>query len=116
MPQNVKVKLNGKQVKAKSRAGGIKGLHKGVEYLKEVSSNLAPHEEGILQDSAVASVEEAELKGAVSFDTPYSVIQHERLDYKHDEDRQAKYLEEPMLTKKDTILDLVATEIRRALR
>jgi len=52
----------------------------------------------------------------VSYDTPYAVRQHEDLTLRHDPGRQAKYLEEPMQTERGTMLDLVATEIRRSLR
>lgn len=116
MPQNVKIKLNGAQVKAKSRAAGIKGLRLGMEHLLQVAREIVPIEEKILQDSGVASVDEPGLKAAVSFDTPYAVRQHEELTWKHDPGRTAKYLEGPMVTEKDTILELVAAQIRRALR
>jgi len=33
----------------------------------------------------------------------YAVIQHERLDYRHAEGRQAKYLEQPVLAAKRTL-------------
>ena len=36
------------------------------------------------------------LKAAVSFDTPYAVVQHENLTFHHPGGRQAKYLETPL--------------------
>lgn len=116
MAQRAELKLDiGKILKAQ-KAGAVKGLEKGSEHLRGVSSDLAPHEEGTLANTATASVDEANLRAAVSFDMPYAVIQHERLDFKHDEGRQAKYLEEPMMTERDKIGEIVAAEIRRSLR
>ncbi|MER5421662.1 hypothetical protein [Streptosporangium roseum] len=46
----------------------------------------------------------------------YAVRQHEELTWKHDDGRQAKYLEQPMTDERATILELIATEIRRSLR
>jgi len=116
MPQKATLKLNVGAIRQAERAGAIKGLQKAAEHLLEVSRELVPIEEGTLERSGVASVDEAELRAAVSYDTPYAVRQHEDLTLKHDEGRQAKYLEEPMNTERSTMLDIVAAEIRRSLR
>lgn len=116
MPQRAELKLDiGKILKAQKEAAA-RGLQKGAEHLLQVSRELVPHEEGTLERSGVASVDEAGLRAAVSFDTPYAVRQHEDLTLKHDEGRQAKYLEEPMMTERDKIGEIVAAEIRRSLR
>jgi hypothetical protein len=56
------------------------------------------------------------MTSAVSYDTPYAVRQHEELSYRHDPGRTAKYLEGPLREEKDTILAIIAAQVRRALR
>lgn len=51
----------------------------------------------------------------VGFTEFYAAWQHERLDYNH-EDGQSKFLEEPILTEGDNVLDLLAARIREALQ
>ena len=111
-----RLKLNTSQIKARQRAGAIKGLRKAVNHLHERSTAVAPIEESTLINSAVPSVDEAALRGAVSYDTVYAVRQHEELTWKHDPGRQAKYLEEPLNAEAQTMMALVAAAIRRSLR
>lgn len=96
--------------------GAAHGLTLGTEHLLGVSRNRAPIEEGTLERSGEASVDASALKGAVSYNTPYAVRQHEELDWQHDPGRTAKYLEGPLAEEADTIQDLVAAAIRRELR
>ncbi len=93
----------------------FKGLEVAAEHLLQVSSFLAPLEEGTLSRSGEASGDRSQMTTAVSYDTPYAVIQHENLTFRHDEGKQAKYLEEPMHTEKDTIAELVAQPVRDLL-
>ena len=116
MAQRATLKLNIGKVLAAERAGAVRGLKVATEHLLQVSRELVPHEEGTLERSGTPSVDEANLRAAVSYDTPYAVRQHEELTWKHDEGRQAKYLEEPMNTEAATVGELVAAEIRRSLR
>ena len=55
------------------------------------------------------------LTGAVSYDTPYAVRQHEDLTLRHDAGRKAKYLEDPMNEERQVIAGLIAAQIRRSL-
>lgn len=48
--------------------------------------------------------------------TRCAVEQHEELTYQHLPGRQAKYLEQPAQDEADVALELVAAQIRRALR
>lgn len=116
MTQRAKVKFNGAKIRKAQREAAAKGLQKASEHLLQVAREQVPHEEGTLERSGVASVDKANLKAAVSFDGPYAVRQHEDLTYKHDEGRNAKYLEGPMTTERNTMLEMVATELRRSLR
>lgn len=108
-----RIKWNGPAVKAANHAAAARGLGKAVEHLLGVSRAEVPIEEGTLERSGVASVDRDNLIGAVAYDTPYAVRQHEELDWQHDEGRNAKYLEGPMNRERDTMLQLIAAEIRR---
>jgi hypothetical protein len=88
----------------------------GVEHILQVASRRVPNEEGTLERSGRATVDPATLTGAVSFDTPYAVRQHEELGYRHSDGRTAKYLERPMNEERGTVADIVAAQVRRALR
>lgn len=116
MTQRAKVTLNGKKIRKAQRAGAVQGLKKGTEHLLQVSRGEVPHEEGTLERSGTPSVDETNLRAAVSFDGPYAVRQHEDLTYRHDEGRKAKYLEDPMNSEKQVIGEIIAAEIRRSLR
>jgi hypothetical protein len=88
----------------------------GGEHLLQVSRERVPIEEATLERSGVVSVDESSMTSAVSYDTPYAVRQHEELSYRHDPGRTAKYLERPLREEKDTILAIIAAQVRRALR
>lgn len=112
----VRVTWHGPKVKKTARKGAKKGLTDGTEHLLAASTAVVPIEEATLERSGVASVDEATMTGAVSYDGPYAVRQHEDLTFRHDPGRQAKYLEQPMLAERDAILTLIAAAIRRGLR
>ena len=82
------------------------------------ATQIVPIEEGTLGRSGQTSTETQGQAGvgAVSFDTPYAVRQHEELDYRHDEGRSAKYLERPHTEAAGdgTAAAIAATELRKA--
>jgi hypothetical protein len=97
------------EVIAALSASTFDGLELAAEHLLQVSSGLAPHEEGTLERSGDIDTDEDQLQVSVYFDTRYAVRQHEDLTYRHDEGRQAKYLEAPMHEEADVMLELIAT-------
>ncbi|MEU4178200.1 hypothetical protein [Streptomyces sp. NPDC026589] len=107
---------NGDAVLKGTRAGAARGLRLGAEHVLQVSRGRAPIEEGTLERSGTATVDEQQLTAAVAYDTPYAVRQHEEMDYRHDAGRTAKYLEQPMAEEADTVGEIIAAEMRRALR
>lgn len=109
------LKWHGKLATEQERRGAVRGLKLAAEHLLGEARQQVPLEEGTLERSGVPSVDESSLKAAVSFDTVYAVRQHEELTWRHDAGRKAKYLEDPYNTEQDTIRDLIAAEIRRAL-
>lgn len=112
MPASFTLRLN-QRLKPDVHRAAAHGLLLGAEHLLQVSRAQVPIEEGTLERSGVASIDEAALTGAVSFDTPYAVRQHEELDYRHDAGRKAKYLEDPLNDERDTVGRIVASEIRK---
>ncbi|MDG4832428.1 minor capsid protein [Solwaraspora sp. WMMD1047] len=92
------------------------GLELAAEHLLQASSELVPHEEGDLERSGEVSRDDARGAVAVSYDRPYAVRQHEDLTARHDEGREAKYLEKPMATERDTMLALIAKAAGKPLQ
>ncbi len=92
------------------------GLEIAAEHLLQVASGLVPHEEGDLERSGEVTRDDAKGAVAVSFDRPYAVEQHENMTLRHDDGRQAKYLEQPMHTEKDVMLALIARQAGEPLR
>lgn len=115
MTMTTHLEWNGIAVTARMLEGGIKGLTLASEHLLQVSRTRVPLEEGTLERSGTASVDPAELRAAVSYDTVYARYQHERLDLRHTNGRTAKYLEGPLLEEQDTLQEIIATQIRQAL-
>ncbi|BCJ64149.1 minor capsid protein [Polymorphospora rubra] len=109
------IEWDGARVLARIRAATMAGLEVGAEHLLQVSSSLAPHEEGDLERSGEVSKDEDGLVVAVSFDRPYAARQHEDMTYRHDAGRKAKFLEEPMHGEKPTVLALIHQRARREL-
>lgn len=72
------------------------------EHLLQESVPLAPKETGDLRGSASSQPYPAPSGPGVEvgYDTEYAFVQHERLDYDHDEG-QAKFLEQPYLENKE---------------
>lgn len=90
------------------------GIGRALEHTLGVATTLVPLDEGPLQRSGKVQVEG--LNGTISFSTPYAVVQHENLSFRHAPGRTAKYLEGPMNTERDVMLDLSAVSFRTWLR
>lgn len=101
-------------VVAAQRKAAARGLTLAVEHLLGVSRRLVPHEEGTLERSGTASVDVQRLLGAVSYDTPYAVRQHEDSTLRHDAGRSDHYLSTPMTQERAVMLAVIAAELRRA--
>lgn len=114
--KRVKTTMSFTAATAKARAGAARGLGLAMEHLLTESRKQVPLEEGTLERSGAAITDADALRGAVSYDTKYAVRQHEELDWRHDEGRKAKYLEDPLNQEGATMLALVAAQTRRALR
>lgn len=112
----VTLKLHTSAVAATARSGAVKGLKLAAEHLLQKSRELVPIEEGTLERSGTVSLDDGDLRATISYSTPYAVRQHEELTWRHDEGRQAKYLEQPFVSERSVMLALIAAQIRRSLR
>lgn len=98
---------NGEAVEAIITHAAFHGIVLGGEYLLTESTQLVPLEEGVLQQSGTVTSDESELAAVVSYDTVYARRQHEELTWRHDPGRQAKYLEQPAMEKRETIFRVI---------
>ncbi|MGW3847188.1 hypothetical protein [Streptomyces fagopyri] len=116
MAQRFRLTWNGPAVERELRQAAARGVFLAAEHVLGESQALVPLDESPLMQSGTASVDENSLTGAVSFDTPYAVRQHEDLTYRHAPGRTAKYLETPLNASRAEVLAIIAAQLRRALR
>ncbi|WP_405561916.1 hypothetical protein [Streptomyces sp. NBC_01180] len=116
MTHRARLRWNGNAALRDIGTGAGRGLRLAAEHVLTESRKVVPIEEATLERSGVASVDEQSLTAAVSYDTPYAVRQHEELSYRHDAGRTAKYLERPLNSEAGTVADIIAAQVRRALR
>lgn len=115
--QSTSMSWEGRRLWTKSgKRKAARGVRQGLETVLAASNAIVPLDEGPLQRSGKVDVDEERLEGTVSYDTPYAVIQHENLDYKHAPGRQAKYLETALNQNRNAVRDAVARELRSWLR
>lgn len=108
MAEEFRLEWDGDRVLAALSDASMDGLELAAEHLLQESSTLVPHEEGDLERSGEVSSDPGSGTVAVSYDRPYAVRQHEDMTLRHDDGRQAKYLEQPMTTERDVMLALIA--------
>lgn len=104
-----------KSIKIRSMKGAARGLSLAAEHVLGEARKLVPIEEGTLERSGAASVDEKNLRAAVSFDTPYAVRQHEDMTLHHDNGRSAKYLERAFNAEKNAVKQIIADAIKGEL-
>lgn len=96
---------------ARINRGAARGVQMAAEHVLGEANQRAPIEEGTLIRSGVASSDPQTLRGAVSYDTPYAVRQHEDLSLQHDAGREAKWLENTINAEADTVRTIIADSI-----
>lgn len=92
-----------------------RGLGLAAEHVLGESNKNVPHEEGTLENTGSASLDERELQAAVSYNTPYAAVQHEDMTLRHDNGRTAKYLENAMNAETDAVREIIAKAIKKEL-
>jgi hypothetical protein len=105
------VRLNQKIAPAMRKAAN-RGLALGAEHVLGESNKAVPIEEATLERSGTVSTDPENLRAAVAYDTPYAVRQHEDLGLRHDEGRNAKFLENALNTETQTVREIVARTIK----
>lgn len=100
---------------ARINRGAAKGVQMAAEHVLGEANEKAPIEESTLIRSGVASSDPETLRGAVSYDTPYAVRQHEDMALRHDAGREAKWLENTINAEADNVRTIIADSIRREL-
>lgn len=115
MTQYARMRWNGHRLwTSRGRRLASEGLQRALEHTLGEAQKIVPLEEGTLERSGRVDVDG--LNGQIGFDTVYAVRQHEELTWKHLPGRQAKYLEQPMNTEREVMLQLMAVPLRRWLR
>jgi hypothetical protein len=114
--QNFRLRFDGALASRAMRQGAARGLQLAAEHVLQLATDRVPLDEGYLQSTGTASVDEPSLTAVVSFDGPYAVRQHEELTWRHAPGRTAKYLENPLNAARPEVAAIIAAEIRRAMR
>lgn len=109
MTARVDINIDLDAARAAMKAGAGKGVGLATEYLLTEANKHVPHEDGPLERSGATSVDGT--RGAVSYDTPYAVVQHEDMELTHDGKGEAKWLEKTMGTESKVVGRIIATAI-----
>lgn len=104
----------GPEVAARAQAAKRTALGKGAALLLARTIPDVPLRDGPLSASGATDVSDE--AATVYFDTPYAVRQHEELGYQHPKRGKAKYLESHVVEDGALVSNVIAAEVRRALR
>ena len=107
-----KLTLDTDDVMAALHKGTLEGLRLAGEHILNLSNQRVPLEEGTLERSGVVT-DDGKGAVAISYDTPYAVPQHERMDYRHAAGRSAKYLELAVAEGKADAAAIIAAQARK---
>lgn len=109
--------LNIKGANDAARDAAYKGLLLGGELVLGDSNEQIPHEDGDLERTGAVSGDPAAVKVAISYrDVAYkgqAVDQHENMTIKHDDGRNAKFLEKALNANRDRVREAVAGQLRK---
>lgn len=111
MTQSSSFRWDGRAWLARTKLASRHGVQLGLEHVLGEATKLVPLDEGTLMRSGKVTMGDG-AAGTISYDTPYAVIQHENMEYKHLPGRQAKYLEQPMNTEAATVTAIIGNTIR----
>lgn len=110
-------KVNSAQMAAEVEKALVQGLRQGLLHVLGTSNHRVPHLSGDLERSGAISVDRSRLIGAISYDTPYAVIQHESLDFKHSmPGRTAKFLELAIREEAEAVKLMIAKQLREVFK
>ena len=95
------------EVYANGRAVARRGFREVADQPEAPEMVMRHVQEGGLGDAVV---------GEVGFNTPYALVQHERLDFNHPKGGKAKYLEDNLTQQADRYQDNLSDHLRGALK
>lgn len=109
--------------KAAKAKGQRRGMGLALRNVLDVSNTKVPHEDGDLERDGGVSMTDGDatvLRGAISYGRDADVKdraipQHERMDYRHDNGRSAKFLENAMAQTRDENAEILAAAIKREM-
>ena len=87
-------------------------LGRGMEHVRGIAAPLTPLRSGHLVGSAGVTVNGDE--ASLTYPGPYARNQHYSLDFRH-EHGQALYLEQPMITESQKVMEIIADTLEEAL-
>jgi hypothetical protein len=97
------------------REGALEGLADALHYLLGEANKIVPLDESTLQSSGAVSVDNRQMVGVVSYDTPYAARLHEHPEYNFQRGREGKWLEKTWRTKRATATRLIRNGISRRM-
>lgn len=110
-----RLRWKGDEVLDAVRGATADGMLVALEFLLTEANATVPLDERTLEASGTAVIDESELEGAVYYDTPYAVRQHEDMSYRHAPGRHAKWLELAGIRNQRRMAAIVATQVRRRI-
>ena len=104
-------------------AAALRGLENAADLVFDESQRQVPvldpaqeskgRTSGELKASGRVEMEPKQKLAAIHYGTEYATYQHERMDLKHPNGGNAKFLERPMLDMREQELEAIAAEIRK---
>lgn len=111
-------RLNWSKVMAAKTRAAMVGLLMGGEQVLGKSNTMVPHEDGDLERTGAVTGDVEAVSVAISYrDVAYrgqAVDQHENMALKHDEGRNAKFLELALASERDKVREILAAQMRKA--
>lgn len=95
------------------RDAAADGLEQFGEAMLTSSNERVPIEEGALERSGDTDSDREKLRVSIFYDTPYAAVQHEDTTLRHDEGREAKYLETTLKERGREMAPFIRDRIRR---
>ena len=112
---NVSLNLNFDGITEQVLAGVVQGENLAAERLLALSAAEVPFDLGTLAGSGtVEQASDPEEGAAVVYDTPYAARHHEHPEYRFQNGRKGKYVEDPAMENRDELGEIIAKQVRDA--
>lgn len=103
----------GDEAKREMRKAAAGAATDAAEYLLHEANKTVPIEEGTLgRSGTVTPATEANPTATLSYDTPYALVQHEDMTFRHDPGRRAKWLELTLREQASKVGQFLADRVR----